>query len=241
MEAHSEIHSIEYEGIEIEYQLIRKDVKYINLRVNKYSQVVVSAAKRVPFSVIEEFVQSKALWIITHLAEVEKLRHSQPSGMLQDGKTVYYLGKPLILTLAQGSPQITRTETTLHMVTRQIQPQELRSEYLAWLRQEAETVFPKILEQVYPLVKTLSVPYPTIQIRNMRSIWGSCTVEGASIRLNLQLMKTAPECIEQVVLHELLHFCQPDHSKKFYRLMEERMPDWKARKERLETEFKDGI
>ena len=72
-----ELHAIEYEGIPIEYELIRKDVKYINLRVNKHGQVVVSAAKRVPFSVIEEFVQSKALWIINHLAEVEKsARHS---------------------------------------------------------------------------------------------------------------------------------------------------------------------
>ena len=49
-----ELHAIEYEGIPIEYELIRKDVKYINLRVNKHGQqVVVSAAKRVPFSVIE--------------------------------------------------------------------------------------------------------------------------------------------------------------------------------------------
>ena len=54
-----ELHAIEYEGIPIEYELIRKNVKYINLRVNKHGQVVVSAAKRVPFSVIEEFVQSK--------------------------------------------------------------------------------------------------------------------------------------------------------------------------------------
>lgn len=241
METNVEIHSIEYEGIEIEYQLIRKEVKYINLRVNKYSQVVVSASKRVPFSVIEEFVQSKALWIITHLAEVEKIRHAQPSGQLYDGKTVYYLGKPYTLTLAQGSGQITKTETVIHMVTKQIEPHKLRSEYLDWLKEEASFVFPQLLQKMYALAAPLEIPYPAMQIRNMRSIWGSCTAETASIRLNLQLMKADPACIEQVILHELVHLRHPDHSKKFYQILSKLMPDWKERKDRLETDFKDGI
>ena len=63
------VHTVQYEGIEIEYELTRKNVKYINLRVNKYGKVVVSAGEQVPFAVIDEFVQSKAFWIITHLAE----------------------------------------------------------------------------------------------------------------------------------------------------------------------------
>ena len=64
------VHTVQYEGIEIEYELTRKNVKYINLRVNKYGKVVVSAGEQVPFAVIDEFVQSKAFWIITHLAEI---------------------------------------------------------------------------------------------------------------------------------------------------------------------------
>ena len=65
-------HTIQYEGIELEFELIRKDVKYINLRVNKHGKVVVSASKKVPLTVIQDFVESKSLWIITHLAEIEK-------------------------------------------------------------------------------------------------------------------------------------------------------------------------
>ena len=69
------VHTVQYEGIEIEYELTRKNVKYINLRVNKHGKVVVSAGEQVPFAVIDEFVQSKAFWIITHLAEIEKIRN----------------------------------------------------------------------------------------------------------------------------------------------------------------------
>ena len=50
------VHTVQYEGIEIEYELTRKNVKYINLRVNKYGKVVVSAGEQVPFAVIDEFV-----------------------------------------------------------------------------------------------------------------------------------------------------------------------------------------
>ena len=78
------IHNIQYEGIEIEYELSRKNVKYINLRVNKYGKVVVSAGKNVPFEVIDEFVQSKAFWIITHLAEIEKIKSGMPDNSLYD-------------------------------------------------------------------------------------------------------------------------------------------------------------
>ena len=66
-------HTVPFEGIEIEYELTRKNVKYINLRVNKYGKVIVSAGKHVPFEAIDEFVSSKAFWIITHLAEIDRV------------------------------------------------------------------------------------------------------------------------------------------------------------------------
>ncbi len=120
------LHTIEYQGVGIEYELLRKDVKYINLRVNKQGRVVVSAGKKVPFSVIEEFVQSKSLWIITHLAEMEKLKSHLPDSTLFTGKTVYFLGQPCQLSLEQGASCFTFEGNTLHMVTPFSEQAELR-------------------------------------------------------------------------------------------------------------------
>lgn len=89
------VHTVQYEGIEIEYELTRKNVKYINLRVNKYGKVVVSAGEQVPFAVIDEFVQSKAFWIITHLAEIEKIRNEISDASLYDGKRCITLASPI--------------------------------------------------------------------------------------------------------------------------------------------------
>lgn len=72
----SETRFLHYEGIEIEYILTRKDVKYVNLRVNKREQVVVSAPPQVPINDIENFLLSKAEWIINSLAKIEQIKQS---------------------------------------------------------------------------------------------------------------------------------------------------------------------
>ena len=235
------VHNIEYEGIEIEYELTRKNVKYINLRVNKHGKVTVSAGKNVPFQVIDEFVQSKAFWIITRMAEIEKIKSGMPDNSLYDGKTVYYLGKPYQLVLERGERRIFMEEDKIYLYSPKMYSDVLKEEYLAWLKGNAEKKFEEIMDRIYPLVKEYHITRPEIKIRNMKSIWGSCTTTGKSIRLNLQLMKAEEKCIEQVILHELLHFRYPNHGKSFYDLLTQLMPDWKERKEKLEKNFKDGI
>lgn len=234
-------HTIAYEGISLEYELIRKDIKYINLRVNKKGEVVVSAPEHAPLPIIEEFVQSKTLWIITHLAEVEKIKTEHPYTGFCHGKTVYYLGKPYRLVLEKGEKQIYFTEDTLHMVSDQTTEHALREEYLLWLKKQAELHFAEVLDQVLPLVAPLGIARPTVQVRNMRTLWGSCSTKRGAIRLNLQLMKAPRDCTEQVILHELLHFRYPNHGKEFYQALEGFLPDWKARKSRLESNYKDGV
>lgn len=234
-------HTIPYEGIEIEYELSRKNVKYINLRVNKYGKVIVSAGKNVPFEAIDEFVSSKAFWIITHLAEIEKIRSELPDTSLYEGKTVFYLGKPYRLMLERGEKEIFFAGDELHLRYPSMKSEGLKEIYLDWLKGEAEKKFSEIMDRIHPMVAEYHIKRPQIKVRNMKSIWGSCTTTGTVIRLNLQLMKAEEECIEQVILHELLHFRYPNHGKSFYDLLEKLMPDWKARKEKLDKCFKDGI
>ena len=234
-------HTVHYEGIEIEYDLSRKNVKYINLRVNKYGKVVVSAGKNVPFEVVDNFVQSKAFWIITHLAEIEKIRRELPDTSLYDGKTIYYLGKPYHLALERGEKHIFIEDDTLYLYYPRMKSDVLKEVYLEWLEERAKEKFSEVMDRVYPLVEEYRIKKPEIKIRNMKSIWGSCTTTGSVIRLNLQLIKAEEACIEQVILHELLHFRYPNHGKSFYDLLTQLMPDWKERKEKLEKNFKDGV
>ena len=73
------------------------------------------------------------------------------------------------------------------------------------------------------------IEFPQIKIRDMKSRWGSCTPAKNSITLNKKLIHYPFEFIEYVVLHEFVHFIQPNHSQAFYHIIENYMPDYKER------------
>ena len=98
-------------------------------------------------------------------------------------------------------------------------------------------IFTEILDEVYPAFIPYGIVRPKLRIRTMKSCWGSCLVNKGIITLNRKLLMQPRECIEYVVVHELCHFIHPNHSKEFYKFMEQFMPDWKERKGRLNGRF----
>ena len=70
--------------------------------------------------------------------------------------------------------------------------------------------------------------HPEITIRKMKGKWGSCTPSKAKIVMNQMLIHVPVQCIEYVLIHEYMHMICPDHSKRFYSLMQNLMPDYKS-------------
>ncbi|WP_317854692.1 SprT family zinc-dependent metalloprotease [Chakrabartyella piscis] len=234
-------HIISFQGLPLEYTLVRKNIKNINLRVNKKGDIVVSAPTKVPLAQIEEFVSSKANWILSRLAEIEQAISQAAESNFENGKDLYLLGNPYPLQRHLGNFDIQLTEEAIHLYTPTTDESVAKEFYMACLQKIATPVFQDALDRVYPLVKDMGVPYPEIKIRNMSTIWGSCSPHTGEIRLNLQLIKADTDCIDQVVLHELLHFLYPNHQAEFKAMRQKLMPDWKTRKNRLQDEYKDGI
>jgi len=101
------------------------------------------------------------------------------------------------------------------------------------LKYEAEVIVYESLQKVYPLVKKYGIEFPEHRVRYMTTRWGSCVVNKKRIWINVYLVKLPPQCLDYVVLHELIHFIRPDHSDKFYSLLDELMPGWKECKKIL--------
>lgn len=191
----------------INYILIRKKVKNINLRIKRDGSVVVSANPKVPLEYINSFVESKEGWIIKHIErikEIENRRKVQEDEIRILGHT-YNLRD---LNLEEGDLE-------------------------KYIRELAKKEFNMSIERILPLLKDYKIKKPSLKIRKMKTRWGSCNKTKKSITLNLELLKYTREIIDYVVLHELVHLVYFDHSKNFYGLLEELMPDFNIRRKIL--------
>lgn len=237
-------HSFMYSGIPVEYTLYRKDVKNINIRINRNGEIHVSAPKRVPLAEVQSFVQKKGDWIIRTLAEAEQANSAAPDGGLYNGKSLYLLGREYRLKLENAEKnRFSVTEKEIIFSTPFLDNEEkIKKLYMGFLKTIAAGVFDSVIERMIALTKgEFCTEKPEISIKNMRTRWGSCNTQTGKINLNLQLIKANEQCIEQVVLHEMIHLKVRGHGADFYERIEKYMPDWKERKSRLDKMYKDGI
>lgn len=232
---------INYCGLRMEYEYTPKDIKNINIRVTKNGQINVSAPFNTKPKLVDDFVEKKAEWIFRKMADFEKARESMPDDGFYDGKSAFILGDEYTIKLERGKKFAVEINDRDIVVFSRYGDENIKSKYLDWLAGISKPVFDESLTRMLILAKDYKIERPEIYIRNMTSRWGSCNTVKYRIGLNVQLIKKDIKCIDQVVLHELAHFVSPDHSKGFYRVLDRLMPDWKERKNDLETKWIDGI
>lgn len=102
---------------------------------------------------------------------------------------------------------------------------------------EAEQLRREMRKSVPPLMAywadRMGLDQPTLSLRRMTSRWGTCNAAKRHVTLNLELGRRDPELLEYVIVHELAHLYEPNHSKRFYTVMDEYLPDWKAKRREL--------
>ena len=127
-------------------------------------------------------------------------------------------------------------EDTFEIHQNDVNDQELTEKIIEkYVKDECIKVFTSITEQLCPLLYEYGVKMPEIKVRKMKTRWGSCMPYKQVITLNLTLAYKPLCCTEYVVLHELCHLVHPNHSKKFYALIQKYMPDYKQRKDLLKS------
>lgn len=210
----------------ITYTLVTKQVKNINMRISSKGEVVVSANPFVPMDKIDDFVYSKVSWIVKHQKSMQE--RSQKS--MIDDKHIVLFGNSLKIRKTTGKyNHVSYDKDTLYVQCReQADPEKVIRQFLDKLCRD---VFLDIATLTFRSLSDYHLEFPDVKIRDMKSRWGSCTPAKNSITLNRKLIHYPFEFIEYVVLHEFVHFIQPNHSKAFYNIIENYMPDYKTRME----------
>lgn len=210
----------------ITYTLVTKQVKNINMRISSKGEVVVSANPFVPMDKIDDFVSSKVSWIVKHQKSMQE--RSQKS--MIDDKHIVLFGNSLKIRKTTGKyNHVSYDKDTLYVQCReQADPEKVIRQFLDKLCRD---VFLDIATLTFRSLSNYHLEFPDVKIRDMKSRWGSCTPAKNSITLNRKLIHYPFEFIEYVMLHEFVHFIQPNHSKAFYNIIENYMPDYKTRME----------
>lgn len=210
----------------ITYTLVTKQVKNINMRISSKGEVVVSANPFVPMDKIDDFVSSKVSWIVKHQKSMQE--RSQKS--MIDDKHIVLFGNSLKIRKTTGKyNHVSYDKDTLYVQCKeQADPEKVIRQFLDKLCRD---VFLDIATLTFRSLSNYHLEFPDVKIRDMKSRWGSCTPTKNSITLNRKLIHYPFEFIEYVVLHEFVHFIQPNHSKAFYNIIENYMPDYKTRME----------
>ena len=222
---------------EIEYDLQRKRVKNINLRIKPDKSITVSANPRVPENRIEKFILEKQEFILRALEKYGKMQKSLPKPKQYiDGETVKVFGQDLTLKVFLAKKnRVEIDKPFINLYVKDLNDVSLKKKVLdKWLYNQVEEAVLKICEKVYPLFKNYCDDFPKIKCRKMTSRWGSCNFVRKILTFNYALINAPIECVEYVIYHEFTHFIEPNHSKKFYVALSNFLPEYKERKKKLQ-------
>ncbi len=177
-----------------------------------------------PQSRIDALLAANARWIARKLAEWRARR--PPPFVWQPGATVMALGEALTLAVDPASKVTARDGLRLCVGVDADDPETLARHVVAWLRGTAQDWFE---QRAAHFARVLDVCVPTIRLSNARTRWGTCHPDGR-VHLNWRLIQAPPALIDYVVVHELAHLREANHSPRFWRWVAGVLPDYQERR-----------
>ncbi|WP_323796856.1 SprT family zinc-dependent metalloprotease [Nisaea sp.] len=222
---------LELGGISVDVQF--KDIKNVHLSVYPPTgRVRISAPERMSLDTVRVFAISKLDWIKAQQKKLVAQEREAPREFMER-ESHYLWGQRYLLELrvAKGKSKVDITHKKIVISSPKAVSQErlrvlMDEQYRAVLREKASDL-------VAQWESRLEVRVSQLFIQRMKTKWGSCNPSARNIRLNLDLAKKAPECLEYIVLHEMLHFFVPNHGPKFVKLMDSHMPHWRQVRQKL--------
>ncbi|EJP4176573.1 M48 family metallopeptidase [Vibrio vulnificus] len=247
-EGNKEEYSFVYGDEAVSYEVVRKPNvqatseqkvrRKITIKVHPNCEVVVTAPEDAEREDIHQAVMKRAKWVYDALKEFRgHLEYVQPKQYIS-GEMQFYLGRRYVLKViedADALPSVKMTRGKLLVTLTRFNEDKtamVRALVKNWYKVRAERVFHERLSELLPQAKWVD-GIPSFRVLPMTKQWGSCSAKG-SLMLNPHLIKAPKECIDYVILHELCHIAEHNHSEKFWRLLSSVMPNWKEVKTRLD-------
>lgn len=212
-------------GVSVDVE--RKDIKNMHLSVYPPTgRVRIAAPSRTSLEAIRAFAITRLAWIRRHQRKVVMQEREPPRDYI-DRESHYVWGERVMLKIVERDqpPLVTQKHRTLVLQVRPNTEASGRANVLeGWYRDE-------LRRRAEPSLKKwqahLGVKASGMFVQRMRTKWGSCNTSSSNIRLNTDLAKKPPECLDYVILHELAHLRVRKHSEEFFALLDQGLPQWR--------------
>lgn len=207
----------------------------IAIHVEPQGRVLVDAPADASRPAILAAVRKRARWVHEHLASFHRRRaHVLPREYIS-GEAVMYLGRHYRLKVIPANAAdagVKLCGSRLEVRSTEPTPTLTREAMEVWYRARARAVFAARVDEMLATIRWKPVA-PRMRLQAMKTQWGSCSPTG-TITLNPWLVKAPRDCIDYVILHELCHLREHNHSPRFFKLLDRHMPTWQKRKARLD-------
>jgi len=225
------MHKINLGNIDVDVAL--KNIKNVHLSVNPpFGKVRIAAPNRMDLETIRIFAISKLSWIKRHRRKM----FNQERESIKEYKTReshYLFGKRYLLKVVKDEqkPQVIVKNDTIIIKVRSSADKNHRHTILQeWYRAQLRDVSSNIIKK---WEKKMNLKIEDFGIRKMKTRWGSCNQQSKKIQINLELVKKPLECLEYIIVHEMVHLIERKHNERFIAYMNKFLPNWKAYKEEL--------
>lgn len=212
---------------DIAIDVSQKDIKNIHLSVYPPNGTVrIAAPSRMDLDTIRIFALNKLQWIKKQQAAFREQARETPREYLSR-ESHYFKGKRYLLEVieVEAKPRVVLQHKTIELYIRPHMDTMARAKVLdEWYRQEMKKILPDLIAKWEAII---GVQTTSFGIKKMRTKWGSCNTVAKRIWLNLELAKKPLECLEYIVVHELVHLLERSHNERFVAYMDEFMPNWR--------------
>lgn len=230
----TETHHITVSGIAVD--VVRKDIKNLHLGVYPPNgRVRVAAPLVVNDEAVRLAVIDKLGWIRRQRAKFAHQPRQSPREMV-NGESHYFFGQRYRLRVHEqdGPPRVAvRGIASLDLFVRPgSSPDQREAIVLRWHREHLKVLIPPLLDKWQPIV---GVQVADWGVKKMKTKWGSCNPAARRVWFNLELAKKPAQCLEYIVVHELVHLLERHHNERFMDLMETHLPQWRQYRQMLNT------
>jgi predicted metal-dependent hydrolase len=218
---------------DITVEVTQKDIKNVHLSVYPpYGKVKIAAPERMALDTIRIYAISKLSWIRKQQAKIVAQKREAPRSYITN-ESHYFQGKRYLLKVIphKAAPFVKQKHNHLELYIRPETSTEKRNEILEeWYRAQLKITVAIFINK---WEKLMNISVAEFGIKKMKTKWGTCNIDARRIWINLELAKKPKACLEYIVVHEMVHFFERNHTNRFVALMDHYLPNWKELKTEL--------